>query len=250
MNAGSRPVTALTWRQVNAWRLWQHCLSQRLERRRLVEAVTRTGGIQAQVMSAAELALWARVIGLSPQDVRSTLWQDRTLVKTWAMRATLHLISASDLPLYVAARSVYEGRNWPYYFSYHGISQPLYEAFLTAVPQILGNEPMTREQLAAAVAEQTGSAALRSLILDKGWGTPLKPSAWGRTSPSFDQAPGSANGSGSSRTRRCRRLPAGTFEPMARRRPRTSHAGGGAGKGSPSRESSSSRWMMSLSQLR
>jgi Winged helix DNA-binding domain len=92
-------VKSLTWNQVNAWRLSQHCLSARLKHRDFVTAVTRTGGIQAQVMSAAELALGARVDGLTPQDVQSALRQERTLVKTWAMRATLHVISASEFPL-------------------------------------------------------------------------------------------------------------------------------------------------------
>ena len=169
---------SLTWPQVNAYRLSQHGLSPRLQPHDLLQAVTRTGGIQAQVMSAAELALWARVDGLTPQDVQSALWQERTLVKTWAMRGTLHLIAASDLPLYVAARSLFESRGWVKYFDYYGISQPLYETFLAAAPRILGSEPLTREQLAAALAEHTGSRELENLVLTKGWGTPLKPLAW------------------------------------------------------------------------
>src|ERR687895_138756 len=99
-------VKSLTWPQVNAWRLSQHCLSPRLKRQDFLKAVTRTGGIQAQLTSAAEMALWARVDGLTWEDVQSALWRDRTLVKTWAMRGTLHLLSARDLPLYVAARSM------------------------------------------------------------------------------------------------------------------------------------------------
>ncbi len=99
-------------------------------------------------------------------------------MKTWAMRGTLHLIAASDLPLYVAARSLFESRGWVKYFDYYGISQPLYETFLAAAPRILGSEPLTREQLAAALAEHTGSRELENLVLTKGWGTPLKPLAW------------------------------------------------------------------------
>ena len=59
-------------------------------------------------MSAAELAIGARVDGLPPADVQAALWQERSLVKTWAMRGALHLIAASDLPLYVAARSLFD----------------------------------------------------------------------------------------------------------------------------------------------
>src|SRR6266487_3754479 len=121
-------VKSLKWNQVIAWRLPQQCLSPRLKRQDYIKAVTCTGGIQAQVMSAAELALGARVDGLTPRDVQSALWQERTLVKTWAMRGTLHLIAASELPLYVAARSLYETRNWLNYFAYYGITPAQYEA--------------------------------------------------------------------------------------------------------------------------
>src|SRR5258706_10640507 len=79
-------MKALKWRQVHAWRVAQHGLSPRFRRRDFLKAVRRTGGIQAQVMSAAELALWARVDGLTPEAVQAALWQKRTLVKTWAMR--------------------------------------------------------------------------------------------------------------------------------------------------------------------
>ena len=62
-------MKSVKWNQVTAWRLSQQCLAPRLERQDYAKAVMHTGGIQAQVMSAAELALGARVDGLSPQDV-------------------------------------------------------------------------------------------------------------------------------------------------------------------------------------
>jgi hypothetical protein len=172
-------MKALKWHQVHAWRLAQHGLSPRFSQRDFVKAVTLTGGIQAQVMSAAELALCTRVEGLCSEDVKSALWQDRTLVKTWAMRGTLHLLSASELPLYVAARGFHdEADNWTNYFAEYGISPAQQKAFLAAVPQVLGKEPMTRQQLTSALVEYTGLPQLREFILSTSWGTPLKPSAF------------------------------------------------------------------------
>lgn len=99
-------MRTLTWDKVNAWRLAQHSLSRHLPSDDLIQAVIRTCGIQAQVMSAAELAIGARVDGISPCHVQSALWQNRTLIKTWAMRAALHLIPACEFPLYIAARKL------------------------------------------------------------------------------------------------------------------------------------------------
>lgn len=171
-------MQSLKWSQVNAWRLSQHGLSPRFGRQDFLKALRGTGGIQAQVMSAAELALGARLDSLTPQDVQSALWQERTLIKTWAMRATLHLLAAHDLPLYIAARSVDEPRNWVGYFEYYGVTESQLETYLTVAPEILSSEPITKEQFAAALLDRTGSAELHSLVLTKGWGTPLKPLAW------------------------------------------------------------------------
>jgi hypothetical protein len=168
---------SLSWLQVNAWRMARQSLSTRLQRPDLLQAVKCTGGVQGQVMSAAEWALGTRLEDLTRSDVQSALWQERSLVKTWAMRATLHLLAAEDLPLYTAARR-YDTLNFVRYFDYYGINKSQYEAYLAAAPQVLGGQPMTRGQLAAAVADRTGIPQLRELVESKGWGTPLKPLAW------------------------------------------------------------------------
>ncbi|GHO80615.1 hypothetical protein KSD_83860 [Ktedonobacter sp. SOSP1-85] len=171
-------MRVLKWRQVHAWRLSQHGLSPRFSSQDFVQAVMRTGGIQAQVMSAAELALCTRVEGLSPHDVKAAIFQDHTLVRTWAMRGTLHLLSARELPLYVAARDWQHTASWSNYFAEFGLSREQQEAYLLAIPHVLEQGPMTRLQLADAVAKHTGAARVRDLILSESWGSPLKPSAY------------------------------------------------------------------------
>ena len=172
-------MQALKWPQVHTWRLSQHGLSPRLNSRDIVQTVTRTGGIQAQVMSAAELALCTRIEGLSPHDVRSALWQDRTLVRTWAMRGTLHLLSVSELPLYVAARDWQLNASWSKYFAEFGMTTVTQqEAFLAAIPHVLEQRALTRQQLADAVAKHTGITQTRDFILSESWGSPLKPAAY------------------------------------------------------------------------
>src|SRR5215471_12439651 len=95
-------------------------------------------GFRPQVASAAELALCTRVEGLSPRDVQAAIFQDRTLVKTWAMRGTLHVLAASELPLYVAARDWQHTTNWSNYFAEFGLTTSAQqEAFLSAIPHVL-----------------------------------------------------------------------------------------------------------------
>jgi hypothetical protein len=176
---GTKHMTALQWSQVHAWRMSQHGLSPRFSSQDVVGAVTRTAGIQAQVMSAAELALCTRVEGLAPRDVQAAIFQDRTLVKTWAMRGTLHLLAASELPLYVAARDWQQTARWSNYFTAFGLTTSAQqEAFLSAIPHVLEQGPLTRKQLADAVASHTGIAQARDFMLSESWGTPLKPAAY------------------------------------------------------------------------
>ena len=61
-----------------------------------VDLVQHLTGVQAQVLSAAGLALRARTERLTGQDVDRARLVDRSIVLTWAMRGTLHLIAAED----------------------------------------------------------------------------------------------------------------------------------------------------------
>src|SRR4029450_13508919 len=81
----------------------------------MLEVAAGIAGVHAQVLSSDELTLWARVEGLGPDHVRRALWEDRSLVKTWAMRGTLHLLPAAEFPTWQAALSTkrpWEARSW------------------------------------------------------------------------------------------------------------------------------------------
>src|SRR5688572_26768679 len=73
-------------------------------------AATALVGVQAQILPAAALALWNRTPALSHKDFDTLLYQDRTLVKLWGQRGTLHLYTSSDWPLLHGARTI--NRTW------------------------------------------------------------------------------------------------------------------------------------------
>src|SRR5438105_4950612 len=54
-------------------------------------------GIQAQLVPAMILALRARVSGLEAGNVAEAIDHHRRLVRTWAMRGTLHLLASTDV---------------------------------------------------------------------------------------------------------------------------------------------------------
>jgi hypothetical protein len=132
------------------------------------------GGAQAQVMSAAELQLCVRV-GSSIEDVRNALWKERTLVKTWLMRGTLHLVPAAELPLYTAAMRTKWIKTRNAWLKFVHMTEPELMRFIDTIGDVLDGEPRTREEILALAARghsENVRAALRS-----GWGGLLKPVA-------------------------------------------------------------------------
>jgi uncharacterized protein YcaQ len=169
-------MVSLTWDRVRAWRLGQHHLLERASRSDMLTVVRDIGVIQAQVMSAAELQLWARLQDITSADIQNALWKDRSLVKTWSIRGTLHLLAAADFPLYIAALSTlrhFEKPAWQKAF----VSLNTLNAIIKGVQESLTDSGMTREQLADAVVAHTGNAELGE-ALRSGWGALLKPPAF------------------------------------------------------------------------
>lgn len=168
----------LSTETVNAWRLSKHHLSKRLPRDRLVDAVSDVCGVQAQVMSGAEIGIWARVEGIRPQDVRDALWKRRSLVKTWAMRGTLHLLSSSELPLYVAALRTRLGYTTSAWLKGQGTSLDEIEKITAAIRKVLDRRQLTREELASRVAISAKLPPAARKRMMSGWGSVLHPASY------------------------------------------------------------------------
>jgi hypothetical protein len=62
-------------------------------------------GAHAQVLSAAEVSVALRLEKATRVDVQRALWEERSLVKTFGPRGTVHLLPTEDLPLWTGALS-------------------------------------------------------------------------------------------------------------------------------------------------
>lgn len=172
-----QPAISLTWEQVRAWRLQRHALVQRAPAEAMLDITARVGGLHAQLMSSAELMLWARIEGITAGITQRALWEERSLVKTWAMRGTLHLLPASEYPLWQADLSTNKNYLKPSWFRYFGVSQQELEHILTAVGRALDGKILTREELATEVASITGAPHLGDKLRES-WGMLLKPASY------------------------------------------------------------------------
>ncbi|MGQ0847909.1 MAG: winged helix DNA-binding domain-containing protein [Actinomycetota bacterium] len=173
--APSKPVAGVSWHQVLAWRMKRHLLDP-VGALPIAGVVRRLCGVQAQVASAAELAVRVRRRTSRPGEVTRAL-ADGRLIKTWAMRGTLHLLTPEDggavLSVIAAGRS-WERPSWQRYF---GVTPDTMEELRVAVREALDHATLSREELVAAITARPRLSHVGEQ-LRSGWGTLLKPLAW------------------------------------------------------------------------
>ena len=140
---------------------------------RLVEVVREVCGLQAQLLSAAELALSARVAGVTQESVREALWVTKTLVRSWTVRGTIHVVPTEDLHLWMSALGA--GRHWESkdWLDRYGLTAKEATRVFDAILDSVGKKGATRAEIADAVAGRLG-AKFRPAIAS-GWGAMLAP---------------------------------------------------------------------------
>jgi Winged helix DNA-binding domain len=159
----------LTWEQALAWRMERHRLVRRAAPADLVGVAGEICGLHAQVISSPELSLWARIEGLERSAVHRALWEERALVKLWAMRGTLHLLPSAELGVWLSALGTFTRRG--------NRGDPDVDRLVEAVRRALDGRILTREALALAVEESTGDPTLGGWVRGS-WGSYLKPACF------------------------------------------------------------------------
>ncbi len=138
--------------------------------------VRRLCGVQAQVASSAELAIRVRREASRSGEVGRALSEGR-LIKTWAMRGALHLLTPEEAGIFLSLMAA--GRSWerPSWQRYFGMSPKQLDVLRRVVRDALDGTLLTRDELVAVVVAQRGLRHLGE-ALRSGWGTLLKPLAW------------------------------------------------------------------------
>lgn len=168
-------VAKVSWRQALAWRMRRQLLDP-VSDQSAVGVVRRLCAVQSQVASFAELCVRVRRKKSKAGDVGRAL-DDGRLIKTWAMRGTLHLLTPEDAGAFLSLLA--SGRSWerPGWQQYFGVTPKQLDALREVIREALDGKVLTREELIAAVTARRGYGHLGD-ALRSGWGTLLKPYAW------------------------------------------------------------------------
>jgi hypothetical protein len=151
-------VPRLSWAEVCARRLDRHALSTPAHDARPAEIVAAICGAHAQVLSAAELSIGLRIDGITRAAVRDALWTERTLVKTFGPRGTVHLLPTQDLPLWTGALSAIPPAPSPFPPDVRLTAEQT-EAVIAAIDVALADAELTIDELNEAVVAGAGAWA-------------------------------------------------------------------------------------------
>ncbi len=153
-------MRVLTLRELNRTLLLRQLL---LRRARLgpARAIERVAALQAQWVPSPYVALWSRLEPFGRDSLTRALRRG-TVVKASLMRGTLHLVSAADYPLYVAAL-----RRDPAPWT-NGRPAPPRE-LVSAVARFARSEPRTTAELRAFVEARRGRATEQETLRDLAW---------------------------------------------------------------------------------
>jgi hypothetical protein len=110
-------------------------------------AAAHTVAIQAQDLGQARLGIRARTAGITEADVSAAI-VDRTVVRTWLMRSTIHLVAAADLRFLVRAFGPAIRRRGATRWAGLGLDPHLLARAERVVPELLSGGPLTRHELA------------------------------------------------------------------------------------------------------
>jgi winged helix DNA-binding protein len=118
------------------------------------ETVRALVALQAQDRRAVPLAIRARAPGASAEAVEHALSGDRSLVRTWAMRGTMHLLAAEDLPLALAIFAPVQQRRGEPRLAGLRLPPDVVERGVEAAAAVLADDgPLTRHELAARLRD-------------------------------------------------------------------------------------------------
>ncbi|MEV1079023.1 winged helix DNA-binding domain-containing protein [Streptomyces sp. NPDC050211] len=146
----------ISWDAASARRLERQFLANPAEAGGNVAAVVSAMlGAHAQVLSAAELSVGVRTVGVTRTDVRAALWEDRSLVKTHGPRGTVHLLPADELPLWSAALTAVPSGPSPFAPAARMTDEQVAQV-VAAIGDALDGVCLTVDELSEEVVARTG----------------------------------------------------------------------------------------------
>jgi hypothetical protein len=103
------------------------------------------------------MSIALRIQGATRQTVRSALWDEHSLIKTYGPRGTVHLLAAADLPTWMAALSAIPTHS-PFPDGVR-LERERTEEIIDAIGYVLEDAELTIDELDRAIVDRVGDWA-------------------------------------------------------------------------------------------
>lgn len=136
-----------------------------LERRRrpVAELLEQVAGVQGEQPQYPHLALWSRLEGFDPAELDGAL-TDRSAVRLWVMRGTIHLVTADDALAMYPLTCRLHAQSYANHFG-KGLAGADPREVTAAAVELMAAEPRTKRELADALADRWPDAERESLAV-------------------------------------------------------------------------------------
>jgi hypothetical protein len=152
------PPASLTWSGVTSRRMARHALTEPSADLSPAAIAGVMCGAHAQVLGAAELSIARRIAGATRTDVQRALWEDRTLVKTFGPRGTVHLLPTADLPMWTGALSALPS-SVPKHPEPVRFTPEQADEVIAAIGDALADADLTVDEVTEAIVDRVGAWA-------------------------------------------------------------------------------------------
>jgi len=177
---GQDEIVAIPLERLTRFYLVNHSLLHKSKKQNVPNVAGAICGLHSQLPLTPYYSLWSRMEDFKPEMLEEALYRAKSLVRTWFMRGTLHIIPIKDLPTYHHALK----RMW---FEHHGryMNKPDWpnreirrKLIYPRILQVLSKGPLRRKDLNDRVRALLGDVARPYERLFSGWGGILKETSY------------------------------------------------------------------------
>jgi len=160
--------------------LQNHGLAERASKTDIIGVVGKICGLHAQLPMTPHHSLWNRIEEFKAEMLDQLMYRDKSLVKTWFMRGTLHIIPTLELPVYHNSLR----RMW---FEHQGkyMNDPRWppaeereKELYPMIKEVLAEKPLLRKELSERVRLLLANRIRPYEELFSAWGGILKETSY------------------------------------------------------------------------
>lgn len=146
-----RPAAATSEERVRMLRMRSQRLAPETAAASVLEACRAVAGLQAQSWSATPLGVRARTRVVTAADVEHARLVDRSVIRTWSLRGTLHLTATEDLGWLLGLVAPYAIARDSRRRLELGIDEAVYDRAVGVLERVLAGGPATRADIEGAL---------------------------------------------------------------------------------------------------